>query len=921
MLSTPLERSAHRKVHYVLSSHWDREWYQTFQDYRRRLVHLLDRILDDLETGTLQGPFTTDGQAIILEDYLEIRPERRAQVERFAKSGQLKIGPWFVLPDEWLVSGESIIRNLRLGRQVARSYGGITSDAGFVCDLFGHISQLPQIAKNFGIKAALVWRGLEPRKTALLRWKGADGTELPCYRFGRGGYTDYASDVRHMGEPLSHFEPQKALADLKAYLAKEAARTPHGAPLLVFDGADHLEHDLDHYRLLFAQKTGPGFPYEVVHSTLDHYLDDLLTHRSKIKEFAEGELREVGRATAATDLQWLIPGVLSSRVWIKQSNAECQTLLCQWAEPFAALSTALTGAPAPTGYLDVAWRWLLQNHPHDSICGCSIDEVHEDMKFRFAQARQIATAQADESLRILAASVAGEIGEKELRVLVANPLARACDEIVTLPLHLPAEWGSYHEFFGFESKPAFRIHDAAGNELPCQLLAQDMGRTRTRINPIKFPESCKTNTVTVALKLKLPALGYTTLTVKEGAWAEKSGPVAAAILPTRHALTPGLATSERSMANARLSIMIETNGTLTVTDKRSGQTYSRLLAFEDSADIGDGWYHGLAVNDQHFVSSAAHADVALVQNGPLLAQFRLRTTLNLPREFVFDKRIRSETLAPFVIDSLVTLHAGGDRIEVITTVDNRIKDHRLRVLFPSGVAGATTYLADSAFDVVERKIGLPADNHLGRELAVDTTPQQTWTAVAKGRRGLALISRGLLETAVSDLPERPLALTLFRSTRRTVLTDGQPEGQLQGRMTFEYWIVPQAGPIDRRALCDAGIQLAASFRTAQLLARDQPLHRRPGSEAPATGSLLKVEGPAVLTSIRQVGDAVELRLFNPNTVKINTALRLPSHKAGRCQVTPVDFESRPLGRRRTVTARLRVALDPKAIVTLRIERT
>src|SRR5690606_21312736 len=144
-----------------------------------------------------------------------------------------------------------------------------------------------------------------------------------------------------------------------------------------------------------------------------------------------------------------------------------------------------------------------------------------------------------------------------------------------------------------------------------------------------------------------------------------------------------------------------------------------------------------------FFSSYSPSVVELVQNGPLLTQFRIRTTLQLSEEFVLDKRIRSTTFLPLVIDTRVTLRAGVDRIEVTTSVDNRIKDHRLRVLFPTGVSKATTYLADSAFDVVERKIGLPADNHLGRELAVETTPQQTWTAVAKGDRGLAIISTGL----------------------------------------------------------------------------------------------------------------------------------------------------------------------------------
>jgi len=131
-----------RRAHYVVSTHWDREWYQPFQDYRYRLVRLLDNVLAGLESGELEGPFTTDGQAIVLEDYLEVRPEREPQVRAQAAGGRLRIGPWYVLPDEFLVSGEAIVRNLRLGREIARRLGGVPSNAGFVCDIFGHNSQM-----------------------------------------------------------------------------------------------------------------------------------------------------------------------------------------------------------------------------------------------------------------------------------------------------------------------------------------------------------------------------------------------------------------------------------------------------------------------------------------------------------------------------------------------------------------------------------------------------------------------------------------------------------------------------------------------------------------------------------------------------------------------------------------------------------
>lgn len=903
-------------VHYVLSSHWDREWYQTFQDYRRRLVRLLDRVLDDLSAGTLHGPFTSDGQAIVLEDYLEIRPERREQVREFVRTGRLKVGPWYVLPDEWLVSGESIVRNLRLGRQIARDFGGEPSDVAFVCDLFGHISQLPQIARHFGIEVGLLWRGLEPRSRAHVRWRGADGTELICYRFGRAGYCDYSWDVRRCFEPGVAFEPSRARADLAVFTAKEAARSP-GGPVLLFDGGDHLEYDADHYQLLFAPAADDASLYEFRHSTLDEYFADVRRRLDPATfELVTGELREPGRLPGVEEQQLLIPGVLSSRVGLKQANAECQTLLCHWAEPFSALATMLTDAVLPPRYFDLAWRWLLQNHPHDSICGCSIDAVHRDMAFRFAQCRQIAVGQLDDALVALAAAVEGDLNDRELRVLVANPVARERDEPVQLTLSIPAGWGAFQEFMGYEPKPAFRLFEANGRELPYQLLAQAPGRTKVRVQPLKFPETYKTTDVTVAVRLHLPALGYAVLTVREGAWREKSGPIAAAVLPVRHPIRPGLATSERTMENEHLAVNIASDGTLTLTDKRTARAYSRLLTFEDSADIGDGWYHGVAVNDQRFSSAGVACDVALLHDGPLLAQFRIRTALRLPAEFDFNAMRRAETWATVTIDSTVTLRAGSDHVEVHTEVDNQVKDHRLRVLLPSGCGAAQTYLADGAFDVLERSIALPADHHLGRELAVETTPQQTWTAVTADGTGLAVVAIGLHESAVLDRPERPIALTLFRCTRRTVFTDGEPDGQLQGKLAFDTLLVPLVGAVDRRRLCEAALLLAPTARTVQLHGQDlRRLRAGKAATLPAVGSLVRIEGAAVLTSARVVGTAIEVRVFNPETTAGEAVVLLPAFAGRRVSVCRVNFESRPDTAPEAFTGALRVRLRAKEIAS------
>lgn len=900
-----------RLVHYTLSTHWDREWREPGQGIRYALVGLMDRVLAGLADGRLQGPFQTDGQSILLDDYLEIRPERRAQVEALAREGKLVIGPWYSMPDEFTVSGEALVRNLRVGRQSARDFGGTPSIAGYVPDMFGHTSQLPQIFAGFGIPVGYLWRGINLAHRNFL-WRGADGTEMPCHKFGNVGYGSFAHQVNRGHEYDADIEdrPAELARRAREFLTQEAAATAVDA-ILVHESCDHQEWNPRRYALLFAE-FAKSRNYRVVHTSLDAYLLELLAQRDRITTVLEGELRAAGREHVQPDVtaycnQWVIPGVLSSRVRLKQANGHCQTLLCHWAEPFTTFAHAALGAEFAPGFLDVAWRWLMQNHAHDSIDGCSPDQVHKDMAYRFDQCRMIAEKLTVDATHRLAASVAGGLTADELRVTVFNPLPRDFNGVTELTLEIPTTWPTFNEFFGFEPKPGFLLQDSAGREVPYQRLGQTLNRIRQRIRPTKFPEVVMSHHIPVALHLAVPAQGYTTLTVR----------AVAAGRPTRYPDDAGLATGPGAMANEQLAVVIESNGTLTLTDRCTGRSYTQLLTFEDRADIGDGWYHGPAVNDQIYYSTACRADVVLVHNGPQLTTFRVRTTLPVPAEFQSDGMVRSQRLVPMILDSLVSLRPGQAYLDITTTVDNPADDHRVRVLFPSG-AQTETYLTDTAFDVVERPIALPKDNHEYRELNVETQPQQSWTAVHDRQSGLAVIAAGLLETAVPDTAERPVALTLFRGTRRTVFTDGEPDGQMRGPMTFHYYVLPLSGEPDRTQLCELGQRIAAGLRAVQLRAADLAIYRSERS-LPATAGFFRLEGPAVITSARQVGPAIEIRMFNPHRKKIAAKLHLTgpggSGRAVR-KVQRVDLEGTPLGPVAVAGRVVTVALKPKQILTL-----
>lgn len=903
--------STPRRCHYVLSTHWDREWYQTFQGFRFRLVKLLDRILEGWRQGTLLGPLQTDGQAVLLEDYLEVRPERLEEIRQHAREGRLVIGPWYTMPDEFLVAGESLVRNLRLGREVARSLGGEPSCVGFVCDVFGHNSQFPQICAGFGLIAAFIWRGTNTWDRRNLLWEGADGTVLPAYRFGRVGYCSFATEVRGRPNAPRRLEPKVLKERLDSLIAWNA-ECSDVEPLLLFDGCDHMEWEPAVYQIIaerIAQGEATG-GYLIVHSSLDAFAREMVAQADRISTRVVGELREPGRYPEVYDNQWVIPGVLSSRVWIKQENARCETLLTRWAEPLSVWAHYLLGREYPKGFLEVAWRWLLRNHAHDSICGCSIDQVHEDMKFRFSQCRGIAEALATDAMRRIAANIGDPVEPDTLRVVLWNGAQVDVDGSVEVTLETPYDWPQFNEFFGYEPKPAFRIYDAQGREVPYQRLHQAMNQPATRIYDWGAIESYRTHHVRVSLPARIPAGGYACYTVRPGEPRER----------TRHPAVPGLATSERAMENEHLAVTIEPNGTLTLVDKGTSQRYEGLLTFEDTADIGDGWYHGVAVNDETYVSTASPCAVALVHNGPWLTTFRIRTLMNLPASFDFETMTRASERVDLIIDSLVSLRPGARHLEIETTVYNNVRDHRLRVLFPSGT-NADTYLADTPFDVVERPIALRTDNHLYRELEVETKPQRTWTAVAEPGRGLAVISEGLLESAVRDLPGRPLALTLLRATRKTVGTAGEPGGQLQGTLRFRYWLAPLADvpkrASERAALFALADRLACGVWATQLQAVDAEQLRKEGG-LPPMGEFLTIEGPVVLTAVEMHNGALEFRAFNPSDEEVVATYRFSPQIPAR-QAELVNLEGKSLGEVFQVRdGTLQVPFGPKKIVTLRV---
>ncbi len=397
----------------VPHTHWDREWYQTFQQFRVRLVHVVDRLLDIMERDADFSHFMLDGQTIVLDDYLEARPEEEARLKKHTRSGRITVGPWYVQPDEFLVSGEALIRNFQIGLKRAAEFGE-PMRVGYVPDCFGHIAQLPQILKGVGIDNAVFWRGIgSEARTSEFYWAAPDGTKtLVLHLAGGMGYSNARDMPLKPDEFVTHVELL-----ISPLLEKATTST-----LLFMNGSDHLEPQEGlpatiqaaneqlacihpaHGRLAgqddAAEQDSRYHGVQVRIGTLPHYVAAVQGYLARV---GSDSLLTLSGEMRSGELSHLLPSVLSARMWIKQQNAATEHLLERWVEPMTAWASTL-GAPYPAGLARVAWKLLLQNHPHDSICGCSIDQVHRENSARFAQSQQIGEQLTLEALQHLASA-------------------------------------------------------------------------------------------------------------------------------------------------------------------------------------------------------------------------------------------------------------------------------------------------------------------------------------------------------------------------------------------------------------------------------------------------------------------------------------------------------------------------------------
>ncbi len=841
------------------------------------LVNMIDRLLEILRNEPEYRAFHLDSQTVVLEDYLEARPHRRDLLKRLIGERRILVGPWYILPEEFQVGGENLIRNLLRGHRIARAFGHVMK-VGYSPFSWGQISQLPQIYQGFGIDGVMFYRGINSLDSpkAEFIWEGADGTRvlssrfstMPRYNFYFYIYrpvihNEQVADIEYPwnrgGQPFHFADPELYREDYRLLrpnndyfkgnvkpsvekIIKEQAHdftTPHifwaeghdsSGPnpktvRLIKDADACLEHD------------------EVRHSTFESYLAELKAEMDPEKlKLVHGERRSSQYDHRSGNLYGY---TTSARMYLKQMNFDTERWLQLYAEPFNGMA-GLLGLDTNDRYLELAWQRLLQNSAHDSIGGCSLDDVHDDMVNRYKQCREIARGVFGRACRHLAKQLdLTSYPEDSLHLAAVNPNTFTRNEIVEAYIDVPETL----------DRDSFILKDRAGEAIEVQILS------KTKVEPvleqmIDRPMYFSMMRYHCFIRAsELPAFGLKTWQIVPAGKEES-------------ALAPlGSQQNDRPVLENRfIKVEVNKDGTLNIFDKENGQLFERQAYFYDEGEAGHAWVHDAA--GPFITSLKQHAQCALKMNGPLAATTEIRLSLAVPRNL--EARRNNGHHVDLAVTMEVTLKADSRRVALVVHTDNTAESHRLRLMFPLNLNAPYSY-AEGQFDVVRRATHRPDTSDWVEQPMYDY-PMHHFVDVSNGTTGAAVIVDGLKEYEVQDDPDQTLAITLFRAFRYVVQPSSfqdysdQKGSQCLGRQTFRMAFLPHAGDWQEGGVYQEALNFNNSVRLFQT-------GRSAGSLSPDI-SLMSIEPEELIFSAFKPAESEQersyiLRLYNPTDHSIS----------------------------------------------------
>ena len=720
-------------VRLVVHTHWDREWYRPFGQFRARLVSLMDGVLD----GDAGAPFLLDGQAVVLEDYLDLRPERTSDVSNALRQGALEAGPWYVLADLLVPSGEGLVRNLLAGRRVLRSLRAAPPDVLYCPDSFGHPAALPAIAAGFGIGSVILWRGYGGRSHPAgdtARWLAPDESSVVLYHLPPDGY-EFGSHL-----PSDVDAARERWQSMREVLASRATT----GLVLLTAGADHHVPQANLEQAVLAV-TSVAAPDTIERSSLARFGRDLVERAAQsVLPTVSGELRD------SYGYAWTLQGTFGSRAHLKRGYARTESLLLRDVEPWAALARVRGDRLDRRALVRAAWEPVLQCQPHDTLCGCSIDDVAAAMAARL----QDATTAAEEIREASVMALVGHDGNAARPrpadwspvVLVRNAAARPRTGVAEIDVDLVLDDAPVGPASaGIEPRVRKSGSLSIGRPpVPLQEIARERVFVREEASRHYPWNRLVERRRVLAWVSGVPGFGLVTLPTSE----------------RRHRLSapPHPVSAEgRAIVGNGLRVEAHADGlSLTGPDNVRIDDWIALEAEGERGDL----YTRSAIPGSRAAGRLIRAKVTA--KGPLRAELTCDWRIRIG-----ERRLASAAgtprRAPAVrqdIRTIIELDAGAPFVRLLVTGSNDATDVRLRIGLRTALPSPRVR-ADAAFGSVGREPIAGDPSGRVSELPPPTAPLHRYVSAFSESRGATLVSDGLAEYEVE--PDGTVWLTLLRA--------------------------------------------------------------------------------------------------------------------------------------------------------------
>lgn len=694
-----------KKIHVVAHTHWDREWYFSDNEAFIQFSYHMDEVIYALENGELDH-YYLDGQLSILDDYLKVYPNQETKIKELVEGNKLFIGPWYTQMDEFVVAGESVVKNLQIGIDMSKRLGGHTA-LGYLPDSFGQGKDMPKIYNGFGIEDAVFWRGMpnEVTKSREFYWTAEDGSKVLTINI-RNGY--YAGVALVEGEIYQ----KKAILDI---VSEDSATTNITLPV----GGDQRAVDRNLKAIIEEANKEFAEEYQIEESNYPHIFNLLKKEATDLPtvqgEFMSGSVSKIHRS------------IYSSRYDLKKINDTIENRLIFQLEPLMLMADDL-GIPFKRELMDYTWKLILKNHAHDSIGGCNTDKTNEMIMARYKEADQLSYSTVDYLVRKIAESIEG-IQENDLVLFNTLPYRRT--EPYTLEVST--------------KKTTIKLFDDQRHEIPFQLIstekvyAGEVRRSKSDYDEAKYYYIHKISFIN-----ELPALSYQIASVEEqDESATQEKPVAL---------------EETMIENAAYKITFS-NGQFSILAKEQGITYKNCLHVEESGDEGDTYDYSPAYFDSIHHLFFETAEVA-IQSGKFLSTMSVTGSWFVPKDLAARKAQKVDTEIEYTLT--LSLKNDSKRVDMKLSVNNQALDHRMRLVVKTPVKSQVSY-ADTLFGIVERNNNDP-HIHDWRELGWKEEPTEIYPMIHYANThdletSWTVMSKGIKEYQVID---SDMYITLFR---------------------------------------------------------------------------------------------------------------------------------------------------------------